>query len=173
MAVASLLIHGMMFAMRDVTDARLFWTWNILMNVFAEWIPWLFIVCRRRLDPREREMLLFWVAVSVGRTLMFAQFCPLTGTVSALEVYRYYPGALILYGVMLFVEGRLYWGRLYIIGTADFVFALVVMQFLPWAPVLFCVWHATALLLIARHMRKVAIEHENYAARSASHPDGS
>jgi serine/threonine-protein kinase len=153
------LVHiAMYFGTRDETRGWAFWLWFLGTTFATAWGPWLLIAARRRLDPREREILLFWVGVSLGRVILFATYCPVFGEVHAGEVYRFFPASLVLYGVMLFGEGRLYWGRLYLIGGGHFVAALVLVQVVPVAPVLYGVWHALVMLRISLHLRLRAAE---------------
>jgi hypothetical protein len=74
-------------------------------------------------------------------------------------VYRFFPAALVLYGVVLFAEGRLYWGRLYLLGLSELAGA-VLLQVLPAAPLGYGLWHAAVLAAIARHLRRVAARYE-------------
>lgn len=159
------LVHvAMYFGTRAATAGWVFWVWFLGTTCATAWGPWLLVAARRRLDPREREILLFWVGVSIGRVILFATYCPLSGEVHSGEVYRFFPASLVLYGVMLFGEGRLYWGRLYLIGGGHFVAALVLVQLVPVAPVLYGAWHALVMLRIALHLRLRAAER---AARPA------
>ena len=91
--------------------------------------------------------------MSLGRLVLFANHCPLAGDAAAAEVYRFFPASLVLYGVMLFAEGRLYWGRLYLLGLSEVVAAVVVMQVLSVAPIVSGLWHAVVLIAIASRRR--------------------
>jgi serine/threonine-protein kinase len=159
---------------RDATAASVFWAWFLAVDVATTWVPCLVVATRRRLEPREREVLLFWVGVSVGRLILFADRCPLGGAVAAAEVYRFFPASLVLYGVMLFAEGRLYWGRLYLLGLSELAAAVLLMQCVPVAPVVYGLWHAAVLLVIARHLRRVADRYDrgHALAQAARAPAG-
>ena len=102
--------------------------------------------------------------MSIGRLILFADRCPLSGEVAAAEVYRFFPASLVLYGVMLFAEGRLYWGRLYLLGLSELAAAVLLMQFLSVAPIVYGVWHAAVLLIVAHHLRRVATGYDRMAA---------
>jgi tRNA A-37 threonylcarbamoyl transferase component Bud32 len=145
---------------RDATAGWVFWAWFLAIDLATTWVPCAAMAVRRRLDPREREVLLFWVGVSVGRLVLFANHCPLSGDAAAAEVYRFFPASLVLYGAMLFAEGRLYWGRLYLLGLSELVAAVLLMQVPLAAPVLYGLWHAAVLLVIARHLRRVAARYD-------------
>ena len=157
--------HALFYAgTRDATAAGVFWAWFLAVDAATTWVPCLVVAAWRRLEPREREILLFWVGVSIGRVVLFADHCPLGGEVMAAEVYRFFPASLVLYGVMLFAEGRLYWGRLYLFGLAHFAAAVGLMQNLPVAPVAYGLCHAAVLVAIGRHLRRVAAAHDRDAA---------
>jgi serine/threonine-protein kinase len=172
LAMMALILHAFLgMAIRNETDSSVFWLWFLAGDVLGEWIPWLLMARKRRFDQREREILLFWIGVSIGRLVLFAQNCPLGSEVSADQVFRFYSSSLVLYGVMLFVEGRLYWGKLYLLGTADFVLAALLLSVPRWSPLIFGLWHAGALLLISRHLRRIAREHEAYDFTRSFDPD--
>ena len=59
-------------------------------------------------------------------------------------------------GVILFAEGRMFWGRLYLIGLGCFVLALVMRLRLEWAPLLFGGLYALAILYMGYHGRRAA-----------------
>jgi serine/threonine-protein kinase len=150
----------MHLALRGATAAGSFWGWFLGVNLLTMWGPCLAVAARRRLDPPEREILLFWVGASVGRLVLFANFCPAAGPATPDEVYRYFPACLVLDGAMLFAGGRLHWGRLYLFGLADFAAAVGLMQVVPAAPVLYGLWRAAVLAVIARHLERVAAERD-------------
>jgi serine/threonine-protein kinase len=141
---------------RDLAAGWAFWVWFLALDLLTTWVPCGLMAARRRLDPRERELLLFWVGVALGRLVLFAGHCPVGGTTVAADVYRFFPGALVLYGVTFFAEGRLYWGRLYLLGLSELAAAVLVGALLPAAPVVCGLWHAAVLAAIARHLRRVA-----------------
>jgi hypothetical protein len=60
---------------------------------------------------------------------------------------------------MLCLEGRLYWGRLYVFGLLDFVVAVCCAGWLDLAPLLFAAWNATVLLWMSWHLRRRAREY--------------
>jgi serine/threonine-protein kinase len=145
---------------RGATAAWVFWAWFVAVEMVTTWVPWAAMATRRRIDPRERELLLFGLGVSLGRLILFAGHCPVAGEVSAGDVYRFFPDALVLYGVMLFAEGRLYWGRLYLLGVSELAAAALLMHLPSVAPLVYGLWHAAVLVVIARHLRRVATRYE-------------
>jgi tRNA A-37 threonylcarbamoyl transferase component Bud32 len=145
---------------RDAAAGWVFWAWFLGVELVTTWVPCAVAAGRWRHDPREREVLLFWVGVSVGRLVLFANHCPLSGEVAAAEVYRFFPAALVLYGVMLFAEGRPYWGRLYLLGLSEVAAAVLLMHVPSAVPVVYGLWHAAVLVVIARHLRRVAARYD-------------
>jgi serine/threonine-protein kinase len=156
-AVLSLPAHLSVYGFLALDAAAPFyWLWLLVLVPLAEWAPYLVPRPARRYDPREREILLLWVSVCVAKAILFGLTCPLWGTVQPADVYRYFPASMAVSGLMLCLEGRLYWGRLYVFGLLDFVVAVLCAGWLNLAPLLFAVWNSTVLLFMAWHMRQVA-----------------
>jgi serine/threonine-protein kinase len=162
-AVVAVSHAAFFFGTRGATAGWVFWAWFLAVDLVTTWVPWAAMVVRRRLESREREVLLFWFGVALGRLILFADRCPLAGDVSAAAVYAFFPASLVLYGVMLFAEGRLYWGRLYLLGLSEMVAAVLLMRLPSAAPLLCGLWHAVVLVAIARHLRRVAAAHAHEA----------
>jgi hypothetical protein len=112
-----------------------------------------------RLDPREREILLFWLVNSVGQLVLFANHCPLSGAADADDVDRMFASASVLYGVLFFAQGRLYWGQFYLLGLACFATAVVLMRVGPLAPLVHGASQAAAFATISRHLFRVSRTH--------------
>jgi serine/threonine-protein kinase len=145
----SFLAHALFyFMLRHQPSALLCWAWFLVVVSLAEWGPWLVMRSRWRFEPKEREILLLWIGVSIAKVLFFSMFCPLTGPVDPDTVVSFYPVSLTVNGLMLFVEGRLYGGRLYLVGLADFVAAALLPLRLDLAPLLMGAWNALALFYI-------------------------
>ena len=119
-----------------------------------------------RLDSREREILLFWFGISLGQVLLFANHCPPGGAFRPSEVDRFFASSSVLYGAMFFAQGRLYWGRLYVLGLASFAAALALMGAGPFAPLVYGAWQAVAFAVISRHLSRVARHHSQSRAPS-------
>lgn len=142
--------------------APVFWLWLLVLVPIAEWGPYLVPQKERRYDPREREVLLLWVSVCVAKAILFGLTCPLWGPVRADEIYRFFPASMAVSGLMLCLEGRLYLGRLYVLGLLDFAVAILSAIFLEFAPLFFGIWNTVVLMWMALHMRKRA---RQYAAQ--------
>ena len=138
--------------------AWLYWVWLLGVLPLAEWGPWVVLRRGRRFDPREREIVLLWVCAGVAKAILFGLNCPLFGVARPEDVLEFFPAAMAVNGLMLCLEGRLYWGRLYIIGLLDFVVAIVMVGSLSLAPLLFGLWNSTVLVYMALHMRRRAPE---------------
>jgi serine/threonine-protein kinase len=147
--------HAALYGLlRTGPPAWLCWVWVLLLMVVGEWGPWLLVVRRGRTEPRERDVLLFWVAAAFARLVLFGLFCPPLGPAAPGQVVWVYPAWAALYGVMLFVEGRLYWGRLYLAGLADFAVALLLPLRIDLAPLLFGLWNSAVLVWIGVNLRR-------------------
>jgi serine/threonine-protein kinase len=159
-AALSLPVHLSVYALLAVgSPAPVYWLWLLVLVPLAEWGPYLVPRRGRRYDPREREILLLWVSVAVAKAILFGLTCPLWGEVRPADVYRFFPASMAVSGLMLCLEGRLYWGRLYIVGLLDFVAAIVLAAHLPLAPLGFAVWNSAVLLWMAYHMWRRARQH--------------
>ena len=133
--------------------APVFWLWLLVLLPLAEWGPYVVPRQGRRYDPREREIMLLWLSVCAAKAILFGLTCPLLGPVRPDDVYRFFPASMAVSGLMLCLEGRLYWGRLYVFGLLDFLVAVVLTAWLDLAPLLFGVWNSVVLVWMALHMR--------------------
>jgi hypothetical protein len=148
--------------------APLFWLWLLVLVPVAEWGPYLVPKRGQGYDPREREILLLWVSVAVAKAVLFGISCPLWGAVAPEDVYKFFPASMAISGLMLCLEGRLYWGRLYAVGVLDFAVAVVMSANLALAPLLFAVWNSLVLVYMAWYMRLRA---NRYAAEVTLNTD--
>jgi eukaryotic-like serine/threonine-protein kinase len=165
-AALSLPAHLSVYALLALgCPAPAFWLWLLVLVPLAEWGPYLVPRQGRRYDPREREILLLWVSVAVAKAILFGLTCPLWGPARPEDVYRFFPASMAVSGLMLCLEGRLYWGRLYVVGLLDFVAAILLASWLPLAPLGFAVWNSLVLLWMAHHMRWRA---RQYARKESS-----
>jgi serine/threonine-protein kinase len=156
-AVLSLPAHLSVYGLLALASpAPVFWAWLLILLPLAEWGPYLVPRGERRYDPRERDILLLWVSVGIAKAVLFGLTCPLWGPVRPEDVLRFFPAAMAVNGLMLCLEGRLYWGRLYVVGLLDFLVAVVLGAWLGLAPLLFALWNSTVLLWMALNLRRAA-----------------
>jgi hypothetical protein len=167
-AVLSLPAHLSVYALLAWNSpAPVYWFWLLVLLPVAEWAPYVVAGKGRRYDPREREILLLWVSACITKAILFGLTCPLRGAVLPEDVYRFFPASMAVSGLMLCLEARLYWGRLYVVGLLDFLIAILLAAWLSLAPLLFAVWNSIVLLWMARHLRRRARDH----AGTATAPD--
>jgi hypothetical protein len=140
------------------SPAPAYWLWLFVLLPAVEWTPYLAARQGRPYNPREREILLLWISVAVAKAVLFGLTCPLFGPVRAEDVYRFFPASMAVSGLMLCLEGRLYWGLLYVVGLLDFVAALVLTARLELAPLGFAAWNSAVLVWMAHAMRRRARE---------------
>jgi hypothetical protein len=150
---------------RGATSAPTFWCAFVAATAATAWLPCFVGARMPRLDSREREILLFWFGISVGQLLLFANHCPLSGEVHPDEVDRVFASASVLYGVMFFAQGRLYWGRLYLVGLASFAAAVAIMSAGPFAPLAHGAAQAAAFATLSGRLFHVSRTH----ARARTH----
>jgi hypothetical protein len=106
----------------------------VLMGVLF-WHPWWRI--RLTSGPAKRLFGSIVLANIVG-TLLVPILCrPFIDSEQALSALVQYPFATLLAGVMFFSLGSDFWGRLYLIGVAYFVVAVLMTWNLAWAPLEF------------------------------------
>lgn len=144
---------------RDGTSPWTFWIAFLSAALVTTWVPCFVGARMPRLDSREREILLFWFGISLGQVLLFANHCPPGGAFRPSEVDRFFASSSVLYGAMFFAQGRLYWGRLYVLGLASFAAAVAIMGAGPLAPLVYGAWQAVAFAVISRHLSRVARHH--------------
>jgi serine/threonine-protein kinase len=164
---AYLSVYGLL---RLGSPAPVFWLWLLVLLPLAEWGPHVVPRRGRRYDPREREILLLWVSVGATKAILFGLSCPLTGPVRPEDVLRFFPASMAVNGLMLCLEARLYWGRLYVVGLLDFLVAVVLGARLDLAPLLFAVWNSAVLVWMALHMRRKAREYPTTLPPQAGPP---
>jgi serine/threonine-protein kinase len=156
-AALSLPAHLSVYALLALgSPAPAYWLWLLVLVPLAEWGPYVVPRKGRRYDPREREILLLWVSVAVAKAILFGLTCPLWGAVRPEDVYRFFPASMAVSGLMLCLEGRLYWGRLYVVGLLDFLAAILLASWLPLAPLGFAVRNSAVLLWMSHHVRRRA-----------------
>jgi serine/threonine-protein kinase len=155
-AALSLPAHLSVYALLALgAAAPAYWLWLLVLLPLAEWAPW---VSRRgrAFGPREREILLLWVSVCVGKAILFGLNCPPSGPVRSEDVLRFFPASMAVTGLMLCLEGRLYWGRLYVFGLLDFLVAVALAAWLELAPLLFALWNSAVLVWMGLSLRRRA-----------------
>jgi hypothetical protein len=161
-AAYTLIGHGAMFLLlRAGAPGWGYWAWFAAFHVVG-WVPLWVKLGRsgRSLDPTERGILLNWLGCVAADALLFALFCPLSGTPPPESVARVYPAWMTMHGLMWVMEARAYWGRFYLLG-AGFFAAAGAMQFLltlapPFAALAFALVNAAALAWLAYALRNAA-----------------
>jgi serine/threonine-protein kinase len=154
-AALSLPAHLSVYALLALgAPAPFFWLWLLVLLPLAEWGPYVVPRKGRRYDPREREVMLLWVSVCVAKAVLFGLECPLVGTVAPESVLRFFAASMAVNGLMLCLEGRLYWGRLYVVGLLDFAVAVALGAWLPLAPLLFGLWNSAVLVWMSVSMSR-------------------
>lgn len=144
---------------RVATEPAVFWG-SFLVTLFMTSGALFFLAARlRQLDSHEREILVFWIAVTLGQVVLFANHCPLWGETNTREVYRYFAGSSVIYGVVFFAQGRLYWGRCYVFGLSCFGMALGLKFLGEAAPLVFGIWLSFLFAIISQHLHRVARSH--------------
>ena len=86
------------------------------------------------------------------------------------EPDRVFPAAMAVNGLMLCLEGRLYWGRLYVAGLLDLLVAVALGAWLDLAPLLFALWNSAVLVWMALYLRRRAWEYEATLPAQAAQP---
>jgi hypothetical protein len=154
--LAYLSVYGLLWL---DSPAPVYWVWLLVLLPLAEWAPHLVPRPQRRYDPREREIFLLWVSVCIAKAILFGLTCPLVGPVRPEDVFRFFPASMAVSGLMLCLEGRLYWGRLYVFGMLDFVAAILLAVWLELSPLLFGLWNSAVLVWMGWYMRRRAREY--------------
>jgi serine/threonine protein kinase len=154
----TLLGHGVMFALiQSGQPVLLLWLWL----VFYELSCGLFFQSRlqrrgRSLTTAEQEMRMLWAGNTVAYFVLFWVNCPPFGTATATDALRYYPSLAVVVGLTFFAEGRVFWGRLYLIGLGYFALALLMPLQLEWAALMFSLFDAAAMFYIGIYLRRLS-----------------
>jgi serine/threonine-protein kinase len=140
-------------------DAHLAWLWLLLMGYLAG--VWLVMfVCLRRARPLhalEWELVRLWMGHALGVVVLVWLLCPPFGGARAADALRVFPLALLLTGMIFLVEGRIYWGRLYLLGLAYFAVAALTPLWWEGAPLVFGTFTAASLAWLAGQKRGGAV----------------
>jgi hypothetical protein len=118
--------------------ALVLWLWSVALNSWSLW-RWSRQYRKRSesFDPGEREMMVMWLGSMFAQLALFTIYCPPLPGVQASAALGYYPPMCVLSGLMFFVEGRLFWGRLYLLGLVYFVLAAGLPFVSEWSPLIF------------------------------------
>jgi serine/threonine-protein kinase len=103
----------------------------------------------RSAHPAERYVAASWFGQMLAYPFLFVG--PAMGPGAA--ALAAYPPLALLTGLVIFVHGSLYWGRLYAVGLAFYALALLMPLHLEWAPLQFGLLHAGYLIVMGRHLR--------------------
>jgi tRNA A-37 threonylcarbamoyl transferase component Bud32 len=159
-SVAFLISHlGFWIATCEATEPAVFWGAFLVTLLMTSGAPFFLAARLRLLDSHEREVLVFWIAVALGQCVLFANHCPLRGETNTSEAYRYFANSSVLYGVVFFAQGRLYWGSFYLFGLACFGMALILMGCGEFAPLVYGGGLGLAFAFIALHLHRIARSH--------------
>jgi serine/threonine-protein kinase len=157
-AGTALIAHGAVLALA-LSGAAASWVWAafVLGDTCCAWCAWYAFMSRNRLKPMERAVMQMWTGADLTAVLLFALTVPLTRPPDPAALATFYTGYLLIRGLVLFIEGRACWGRMYWVSGAFYLMA-VAIQFAPvYAPALyaglysswfvwlsFCKWEPTA-----------------------------
>jgi predicted Ser/Thr protein kinase len=112
--------------------AELWWLtvgtgWVLLGGAFAYYLG----PRRHTLTRAEAQVLTLWGGHLLGTVVLWVA---LGAPFDRSLLTTFYPAYAVLTGLMMLVQGSIYWGRFYLVGLAYFALALV-MPFTPdWAP---------------------------------------
>jgi serine/threonine-protein kinase len=98
--------------------------------------------------PAERYVAVSWLGHMLAYPFLFLGPATAPGT-AALAAY---PPLAIVTGLVLFIHGSIYWGRLYLVGLAFYALAFVMQLRLEWAPLEFGLFHSGVLIVMGRHL---------------------
>jgi serine/threonine-protein kinase len=168
-ALAALVGNGGIFALIQANQpVWLLWLWLLGLEAVSLWLFWHLL--RRgggKLTDTERDLRIIWVGYAFGSLALALIYCPPFGATRAADLLHAYPPVAVLIGVILFAEGRMYWGRLYLLGLLYFALAVLLRFALPYAPLLLAGLYAVTILYLGRHGRRAARE---AAPRGPSNP---
>ncbi len=164
--------HAVMFGLIQADQpVGLLWLWLLTFELCSA-VAFQWLLKRRAvaLNTAEQEMRLLWVGNTLAYLVLFWVCCPPFGPARAADALHYYPPLAVVVGLTFFVEGRLFWGRLYVMGMGYFVLAAVLPLTLDWAPLLFAVFDAAALTYGGLHLHRLTV-HLAEAEQQRREPD--
>jgi serine/threonine-protein kinase len=159
-AAIALLGHGVIFGLIQTGQpVWLFWGWLL---GFEGLCLWLFgHLLRRnggRLTDTERDLRNLWIGYAFASVTLALVYCPPFGPSRIADALNAYPPLAVVIGVILFAEGRLYGGRLYLSAVLFFVLGALVRHRLEYAPLLLAGLYAATILCMGVSGRRAAHE---------------
>jgi serine/threonine-protein kinase len=91
----------------------------------------------RELEPRERHGLILGLGLIAAEATVCLVYLPYSISASAQETLGVYPPTAVICGLVYFIAGSTYWGRLLAVGLGLMALAPVLAAFPEWAPLLF------------------------------------
>jgi serine/threonine-protein kinase len=112
--------------------ALAFWVCLTISLSLTVLLNWVYLGRGRRpLTPDERDLLRIWGAYTFSAFML----CLLAAPWDRDSILRTYQGLAVLSGVYCLVLGRLYWGRLYLVGFTYYLLAGLMKWKPEWAPI--------------------------------------
>lgn len=103
----------------------------------------------------ERQLWAIWLGYFAATAIIVLTNHQLARLGKVSDDLAFYPLWSALSGLAFFVMGSSYWGRLYVVGLAFFVMALLMPFQLAWAPLEFGIVWAASLVGISVHLRQL------------------
>jgi serine/threonine-protein kinase len=148
-AAASLVSHTAVFAIIQ-TGQPIALAWLALACLWTQGAVnvWVFLIRpARSAHPVEGYVVVSYVGYLLAYPVLFIS----GGLGQASELLSVYPYLATLTGFLVFIQGGLFWGRLYLAGLGYFVLAFVMRLSPEWAPLEFGLCHCAFLVLMSRH----------------------
>jgi serine/threonine protein kinase len=149
--------HIVLFVMIQLTAPEYaYWSVRALQFVLMALVFWL--NRSQRLLPSssaERQLWAIWVGYLIACLVASIAGRQVMGDTDPFKLKLYLFWSM-LSGLSFFAMGGSYWGRCYALGMAFFLLACVLPLKLEWAPLAFGSLWTLSLLLIARHLRRLA-----------------
>jgi serine/threonine protein kinase len=130
--------HGTVLAL-TLSGAPAPWVWAafLLGDTVCGLLIWYLFLGRRRLTPMERSVMQLWAGADLTAMFLFALTVPLSRPPDAAAIGTFYTSYLLIRALVLFIEGRMCWGKLYWV-SATFYAAAGAVQFVPaYAPAIY------------------------------------
>jgi serine/threonine-protein kinase len=120
----------------------------------------------------ERQLWAIWLGYLAATAIIVLSNSQLARVGAVADDLAMYPLWSTLSGLAFFVMGSSYWGRLYVVGLAFFVMALIMPFQLDWAPLEFGIVWAASLVGISFHLRDLRkrADEEKWASRVTPPP---
>ena len=150
-ATTSFLAHAGLFALSLLAAPG--WAlclWFLAADFSAGWLIWAPARRRHLLTPMERAVGQWWTGADMAMLGLFWAFVPILSPVDPVDVGRFYAAAAAVRGLIFWIEGATWWGRLHVVGLLFIAAAAVIPFVTPAGPLVHAVLYSASFVWLSR-----------------------